>query len=63
MPNPRGNRDSEVQFEEFRKAARELGCDEDESRFDAALGKIARHKPQPAPTKPQKEPKIKKPPK
>lgn len=52
-----------TQSEDFIKVAHELGCDEDESRFDAALGKIARHKPQPAPTKPQKEPKIKKPPK
>jgi hypothetical protein len=29
----------------FRKAARDLGCDESEAAFDAALGKIARHKP------------------
>ena len=29
----------------FRKAARELGADESESNFDAALKKVARHKP------------------
>jgi hypothetical protein len=33
------------QVREFRKAARELGADESEAAFDAALGKIARHKP------------------
>jgi hypothetical protein len=31
----------------FRKAARELGCDESEERFQAALQTVAKHKPQP----------------
>ncbi len=35
------------QAERFKAAARELGCDEDESRFNAALGKIVKHKPPP----------------
>lgn len=33
------------QTEAFRNAARELGCDESEERFDAALKKVAAHKP------------------
>ncbi len=35
------------QSEAFIKAARELGCDEDPAHFDAALKKVARHKPAP----------------
>lgn len=31
----------------FISAARELGCGESEERFDAALGKIVKHKPPP----------------
>ena len=33
------------QVDKFEEAARALECDESEERFDAALGKIARHKP------------------
>jgi hypothetical protein len=33
------------QVRAFRKAARQLGADESEERFDAALKKVARHKP------------------
>jgi len=33
------------QIRAFRKAARELEADESEERFDAALKKVARHKP------------------
>jgi hypothetical protein len=33
------------QSELFRRAARELGCDESEERFNAALKQVARHKP------------------
>ena len=33
------------QVEAFRKAARELGCDDSEDRFQAALRTIAKHKP------------------
>lgn len=29
----------------FKKAARDLGADESEARFDDALKKVARHKP------------------
>lgn len=33
------------QLESFIKAARELGCDEDEAHFEEKLKKVARHKP------------------
>jgi hypothetical protein len=33
------------QTENFKEAARALGCDESEERFDAALKKVAAHKP------------------
>jgi len=32
------------QSERFTEAARELGCDESEEKFDAALKKVAEHK-------------------
>ena len=35
----------------FRKAARELGCDESEDRFKDALRTVAKHKPQSRPQK------------
>ena len=38
------------QSEKFKEAARELGCDEDEGRWDERLRKMA--KPKPAPEKP-----------
>ena len=31
----------------FEEAARELGCDESEERFDETLRAVARHKPKP----------------
>jgi hypothetical protein len=34
------------QLSAFRKAARDLGCDPDEGRFQDALRKVAKHKPQ-----------------
>jgi hypothetical protein len=37
------------QTERFKQAARELGCDEDEARFEANLKKVAQHKPPPDP--------------
>jgi hypothetical protein len=44
------------QLNEFRKAAHALGCDEEPAHFDAALKKVARHKPLPdAPTAPKPE--------
>lgn len=45
----------------FEEAARALECDESEERFNAALGKIARHKPEAGPPKPTKNPKVEKP--
>lgn len=44
------------QPQSFESAAKALGCDEDESRFNAALGKIARAKPaDPPANKPKPE--------
>ncbi|WNJ89626.1 hypothetical protein [Bosea sp. 685] len=37
--------DTKVQTDKFKAAARELGCDDSEERFEAALGKIVKHKP------------------
>jgi hypothetical protein len=49
------------QSQAFIKAARELGCDEDELRFEEKLKKVARHKPpSDAPSEPKKQ-KAKKP--
>ena len=45
----------------FADAAKELGADEDEARFNEALKKVAQHKPTPAPPKPAKKPTPKKP--
>ena len=36
---------AESQSEKFKRTARELGLDEREETFDAALTKVARHKP------------------
>jgi hypothetical protein len=33
------------QSDKFNEAARELGCDEDEARWDERLRKVARQKP------------------
>lgn len=43
------------QIDRFKEAARELGCDEDEARFDEKLGKLVKHKPKPAPKNKQKD--------
>ena len=40
------------QIDRFKEVARELGCDEDEAAFDAALKKVAE-----APAQPKHEPK------
>jgi hypothetical protein len=40
------------QIKQFRKAARELGCDENEGRFKEALRVVARQKPSPQPKRP-----------
>lgn len=34
-----------IQGKKFTEAARALSCDEDEGKFNAALGKVAKHKP------------------
>lgn len=39
---------SAEQAEEFKRIAREAGCDEDEAAFEAKLRQIAKHKPKPA---------------
>jgi hypothetical protein len=41
----------ESQSERFKRAARELECDEDEARWDERLKQVAEHKP--APEKPE----------
>jgi hypothetical protein len=33
------------QLDKFKQAARELECDEDESRFRERLGKLVKHRP------------------
>jgi len=39
------------QVRAFRKAARELGCEDNEEQFKEALRKLAKAKPQPQPKK------------
>jgi hypothetical protein len=34
-----------TQSDKFKEAARELGCDEDEARWDERLKKVAKQKP------------------
>lgn len=34
-----------TQSDKFKEAARQLGCDEDEARWDERLRKVARQKP------------------
>jgi hypothetical protein len=36
---------SESQVERFKRAARELECDDDEARFDERVKKLVKHKP------------------
>jgi hypothetical protein len=43
---PYGN-ESHDQLQRFKELARELGCDEDEAVFDAAVKKLAATKPLP----------------
>jgi hypothetical protein len=50
----RTNKAAKSQISEFRKAARELGCDGSEERFQNALRKIAKHKPSRAEPKKRK---------
>ena len=41
------SQDKDVQIERFKELARELGCDEDEAKFEAALKKLAESAPLP----------------
>ena len=43
--NKAAKMDDPKQVAAFRKAARELGCETDEKRFQEALRKVAKHKP------------------
>ena len=45
--------DKEHQLRKFSEAARELGCEEDESAFDEKLRAIARQRPKPEGEKPK----------
>jgi hypothetical protein len=48
MPKKHARKDDDrEQYKAFRKAARELGCDDNEQRFQAALRTIAKAKPSP----------------
>ncbi len=47
MAKSNKNVEPDDQGKMFIDAARALGCDEDETKFNAALGKVARHKPPP----------------
>lgn len=58
---PPNENDKLDQADKFAKSARELGADEDETRFNEALKKVAQHKPAPAPPKPAQKSKPKKP--
>ena len=49
--------ESSTQATKFKEAARKLGCDESEERFNEALKKVARHKP----VKPEEKRKPKEP--
>jgi hypothetical protein len=62
MPRaPKGLKDQTNQSKAFIEAARKLGCDEDPTRFDEILKKVARHKP-PSNSPPETtKPKTKKP--
>lgn len=53
---PKRPKKAKRQIDEFRKAARELGADESEERFQSALRKIAKQRPkgEPEPVKPQR---------
>jgi len=36
---------SKSQSDKFKQAARELGCDDDDARFDERVKKLVKHKP------------------
>ncbi len=41
--------DQQTQSDKFKRAARDLGCDEDDGHRDETVRKIAAHKPAPEP--------------
>ena len=45
MTSTPSRKSQKPQSDHFIEAARSLGCDESEEQFDAALAKVARHKP------------------
>jgi len=55
MPASKPATQDETQIDRFKALARELGCDEDEAVFDAAVKKVAE-----APHQPKHEPKKRK---
>lgn len=42
-------KDKKSQLDRFKEAARELGADDDEARFNERLGKLVKQKPKPDP--------------
>ena len=56
MPKSLKSEDQTDQSARFIEAARELGCDESPDAFEAAVKKVARHKPveSTSPVKPEK---------
>jgi hypothetical protein len=56
MPSPKTkNPKNQDQAKAFRKAARELGCDDNEEQFKEALRTIAKAKPEPQSAKRHKD--------
>jgi len=47
LKKPKEKQSPRAQVAAFRKAARDLGCDDDEERFRDALRTVAKHKPEP----------------
>jgi hypothetical protein len=46
MANDSDGHDAQSQSDKFKDAARELGCDEDEARWDERLRRVAKQKPE-----------------
>jgi hypothetical protein len=47
MANQANPKTDSAQIDRFKELARELGCDEDEAAFDAAVKKLSESKPLP----------------
>lgn len=47
MKKAKGENAAARQVEKFKAAARELGCEGNEGRYDALLGEVAQQKPRP----------------